>query len=733
MATPSGQNVPMAGQRSILWRLRRLGYVVLVLAVVSVGGIWLALSTIDLPPAKRSMETTFVCDLTIPDSECDFQNSMAHLSAAEERVNVDYEDLPPVLVQAVLSAEDRKFFDHGGIDPVGIGRALYQSVLGDSRSRQGGSTITQQYVKLTYLTSERTLTRKLKEGVLSVKLEGELDKRDILTRYLNEIYFGRGAYGVEAASRAYFGIGVQNLQLHQAAYLAGLIRSPESAEATRDPKEATRRRATVLAGMVTEGYITREQADDAGAVPWVWESVAPDGSPQSQTVLPRPAEKTDLGNVDDAEHGSEYWITLVRQQLRQRFGAGAETQGLRVYITYDPKMQEAAHDAVTETLNQPDGPSGALVAVDDQGRVRAMVGGTDFANNKVNLALGKQGGGSGRQPGSTFKPFALAAFIEDGYSIESPFRSPPTTQFPGVFTEPGKLWSPQNFGKADLGVLSVEEATWKSSNTVYAGMVNLVTPQRVAEMANRLGVSAELDPQYALVLGTEEVSVLDMASAYSTFADRGRHTPPFVIRRVEDANGQVLFEATTDVASTQVIDAEVADTVNSVLAGVLTKGTGVGAAMPTVAAGKTGTTTDSKDAWFAGYTCRLTAAVWMGYEQPEPMEEFKGEEVSGGTFPAKIWRQFMIEATEDDEACEFPETDFGKRVLNQNLAGRRSTTTTTRAGGSSTTGAPTGPTTTAGQATTTTAPRTTTTAAPPTTAAPTTSAAPPTTAAPAAP
>ena len=733
MATPSGQNVPMSGQRSILWRLRRLGYVVLVLAVVSVGGIWLALSTIDLPPAKRSMETTFVCDLTIPDSECDFQNSMAHLSAAEERVNVDYEDLPPVLVQAVLSAEDRKFFDHGGIDPVGIGRALYQSVLGDSRSRQGGSTITQQYVKLTYLTSERTLTRKLKEGVLSVKLEGELDKRDILTRYLNEIYFGRGAYGVEAASRAYFGIGVQNLQLHQAAYLAGLIRSPESAEATRDPKEATRRRGTVLAGMVSEGYITREQADDAGAVPWVWESVAPDGSPQSQTVLPRPAEKTDLGNVDDAEHGSEYWITLVRQQLRERFGAGAETQGLRVYITYDPKMQEAAHDAVTETLNQPDGPSGALVAVDDQGRVRAMVGGTDFANNKVNLALGKQGGGSGRQPGSTFKPFALAAFIEDGYSIESPFRSPPTTQFPGVFTEPGKLWSPQNFGKADLGVLSVEEATWKSSNTVYAGMVNLVTPQRVAEMANRLGVSAELDPQYALVLGTEEVSVLDMASAYSTFADRGRHTPPFVIRRVEDANGQVLFEATTDVASTQVIDAEVADTVNSVLAGVLTKGTGVGAAMPTVAAGKTGTTTDSKDAWFAGYTCRLTAAVWMGYEQPQPMKEFKGEEVSGGTFPAKIWRQFMIEATEDDDACEFPETDFGKRVLNQNLAGRRSTTTTTRAGGSSTTGAPTGPTTTAGQATTTTAPRTTTTAAPPTTAAPTTTAAPPTTAAPAAP
>ena len=721
----------MAGQRRILWRLRRFGYVVLVLAVVSVGGVWLALSTIDLPPAKRSMETTFVCDLTVADEDCNFQNSMAHLSAAEERVNVDYEDLPPVLVQAVLSAEDRKFFDHGGIDPVGIGRALYQSVLGDSRSQQGGSTITQQYVKLTYLTSERTLTRKLKEGVLSVKLEGELDKRDILTRYLNEIYFGRGAYGVEAASRAYFGIGVQSLQLHQAAYLAGLIRSPESAEAIRDPEEATRRRGTVLTGMVSEGYITRSQADDAGAVPWVWEPTAPDGTAQAMTVLPRPAEKTDLGNVDFAEYGSEYWITLVRQQLRERFGAGAETQGLRVYITYDPDMQEQAYDAVTDTLNQPDGPSGALVAVDEEGRVRAMVGGTDFANNKVNLALGQQGGGSGRQPGSTFKPFALAAFIEDGYSIDSPFRSPPTTQFPGVFTEPGKLWSPQNFAKADLGVLSVEEATWKSSNTVYAGMVNLVTPQKVAEMANRLGVSAELDPQYALVLGTGEVSVLDMASAYSTFADRGRHTPPYVIRRVEDSNGQVLFDAATDVTSTQVIDEGVADTVNSVLAGVLTKGTGNAAAMRTVAAGKTGTTTDSKDAWFAGYTCHLTTAVWMGFEQPESMKTFRGKEVSGGTFPAQIWRQFMNEATKDDEACEFPDTDFGRRILNQNLSGQRSTTTIAGTGGSTTTTSEPGPTTTAGSATTTSA-APATTAAPTTTAAPppTTAAPPPTTAAP---
>jgi len=696
----------MASSRSFLWRLRRPAYVVLVLGVVSLGGLWLALSTIELPPAKRSMETTFVCDINVANNDCDFQNSMAKLSATEARVNVNYEQLPPVLVQAVLSAEDRDFFDHGGIDPAGLARAIYQSVLGSSKSKQGGSTITQQYVKLTYLTSERTLTRKLKEGVLSVKLEGELDKRDILTRYLNEIYFGRGAYGVEAASRAYFGIGVENLQIHQAAYLAGLIRSPASAEATRDPKEATRRRRTVLKGMISEGYITQDEADSADAVPWVSSPTDVAGETQTMTILPRPAEKSDLGQVRYSEYGSEYWVSLVRKQLRERFGPGAETQGLRVYITYDPEMQEDAFQAVTGTLSQPDGPSGSLVAVDEQGQIRAMVGGTDFTNNKVNLALGKEGGGSGRQPGSTFKPFALAAFIEDGYSIESAFRSPPTTQFPGVFTEPGKLWSPQNFGKADLGVLSVEEATWKSSNTVYAGMVNLVTPDRVAEMANRLGVTAQLDPQYALVLGTEEVSVLDMASAYSTFADRGKHTPPYVIRRVEDSSGAVLFDAKKDVKSEQVIAEDVADTVNSVLTGVLKNGTGKAASIQVVAAGKTGTTTDSKDAWFAGYTCHLTAAVWMGYEQPKPMKSYRGKEVSGGTVPAEIWRKFMSSATQGDAGCQFPHADFGQRILNQRLTGMRSTTTSsiprdltgttavTAAPGASSTTIPKGPATT---------------------------------------
>jgi penicillin-binding protein 1A len=704
-------------KRSFLWRWRRFAYAALVLGVVAIGGVWAALSTIELPPAKSQSETTFVCDIDVPAGECGFDNSMARLSASEERVVVDYDDLPPVLVQAVLSAEDRNFFDHNGVDPLGIARAVSQDILGNSQSQQGGSTITQQYVKSVYLTSERTLTRKVKEAVLAVKLEQTLDKREILTRYLNEVYFGRGAYGVEAASRAYFAVGVKDLTLPQAAYLAGLIRAPERADATRDPEEATRRRKTVLTAMVEEGYITEDQAAFAGAVPWNSEPTSPTGQPQEVTVQPRAAEHSDLGDVEYKELGSQFWIEWVRSQLRERFGPGAETKGLRVYTSFDPKLQKYAVDAVNKTLDQPDGPVGSLVAVDKDGRIRAMYGGRDYEANKVNLALGSAGGGSGRAPGSTFKPFALAAFVEEGYSTKSKFRAPATTMFPSVFAEPGKLWKPGNYDKGDHGVQSVEEATWQSTNTVYAGIVDTVTPNRLAEMATRLGVRAQLDPVYALVLGTEEVSVLDMASAYSTFADRGRHIEPYVITRIEDADGEVLFDAGTEVEAQQVISEDVADTVTTVLQGVILKGTGTRAGIKTPAAGKTGTTNDAKDAWFTGYTCNLTTSVWMGFEQPKEMKSYKGQAVAGGSFPATIWRDFMSKATAGDAACKYPPTDAGKKILNSNMALSSGSSTTTVPKGATTTTKPgASTTTTPGGATTTTAPKPTTTAPTPPTA-----------------
>lgn len=646
--------------------------------------MWAALNTIQLPPAKRPIETSFVCDITVADGQCGVDSSMARLSAKEERILVDYNELPPVLVQAVLSTEDRNFFDHNGVDPVGIGRALVQDLKGGGGSEQGGSTITQQYVKSVYLSPERTLTRKLKEAVLAVKLERTLDKRQILTRYLNEVYFGRGAYGVEAASRVYFGIGVKDLRLAQASYLAGLIRAPERADATKNPSEATRRRSVTLAAMVEEGYITRAEAVQAGAVPWISSPTGPDGTPQQVTILARASDRSDFAEVAYKEIGSQYWVEWVRQQLRARLGPGAETRGLRVYTTFDPTLQKYATDAVAGTLDQPDGPVGSLVAVDKDGRIRAMVAGSDYGSDKVNLALGTAGGGSGRSPGSTFKPFALAAFVEDGYSVKSRFRAPPTTQFPNVYASQGVLWKPANYDRADRGVLSVEEATWNSVNTVYAGIVDTVTPQRVADMANRLGVRSKLDPVYALVLGTEEVSVLDMASAYSTFADRGSHIEPYVIRRIEDSEGTVLFDAATDVGRQQVVSQGVADTVTNVLRGVVSTGTGKAAAISADAAGKTGTTNDSKDAWFTGYTCNLTASVWMGYEQPRQMKSYKGRTVAGGTFPAAIWKAFMSRATQGDAPCTYPATDAGKKLLNSGLALSSATTTRPAPSGSST-------------------------------------------------
>lgn len=689
--------------------------------VVATGGIWMVLNTIDLPAEVEPIETTFVCDIDVAPGACGFDNAMASLTAAEERVVVDYEQLPAVLVQAVLATEDRNFFDHGGIDPVGITRAVVRDVMGDSTSQQGGSTITQQYVKTVYLTSERTLDRKLREAVLAVKLEQRLDKREILTRYLNQVYFGRGAYGVEAASRAYFGVPVSDLQLHQAAYLAGLIRSPESADAAQDPEEASRRREATLQAMVEEGYITEADAREAASVPWLSGSVAADGSPQVATILPRAEKQADFNNVQDAEIGSEYWLELVREQLRDRFGQGAQAQGLRVYTTFDPRLQKAAYDAIDDVLDTPDAPLASLVSIDDLGRVRAMVAGTDFDASKVNLALGKQGGGSGRPAGSTFKPFALAAFAEQGYSLQSRFDAPRTTSFPGVFSTPGELWKPANYGGSSYGVQTVEEATWRSTNTVYAGIVDTVGPQQLVDMAHRLGVRGDLEPNYSLVLGSGEVSVLDMASAYSTFAARGRHTEPYVITRVEDAAGNVLFDIADEVESEQVISEDVADTVTSALLGVITRGTGTAAGLRVPAAGKTGTTDNNRDAWFAGYTCDFTTAVWMGNDSPTEMV-YQGRKVTGGSFPARIWRSYMLEATDGLEACDFVRADAGEKVLNKRKVPASQTTTTTEP---TTTTAPDEPTTTTepdgegpgGTSSTTapatTAPGSTTTVAPP--------------------
>jgi len=616
--------------------------------VLGVAGAGYLFAQVPLPDAEPPLlQTTFICASDVS-SGCDADNSLAQLSGGVDRVSVTYDQLPPVLVNAVVAAEDRTFFTHRGVDPVGIVRAFWANLRADS-VQQGGSTITQQYVKNVYLSQERTLARKLKEASLAVKVERELPKQEILLRYLNVIYFGRGAYGVEAASRTYFGKSVTDLDLGEAAYLAGLIRAPELADANlplghpdRDAQlaEARRRRQTVLDAMLEEGYINPEEHFLGSNAPF-------DG------VLPR-TRSSNFGRVARPELGTEYFVEYVRHWLVStgRFtDAELYGGGLRVYTTLDFEMQDAAVDAINETLDRPDDPAAALVAIDTQGRVRAMVGGRDFATQRVNLAVGRDGGGSGRQPGSAFKPIVLAEALKQGTPLTTVYDAPARKTFRGA--NAGADWVVANYADAGLGRLDLVEATMKSSNTAYAQLQLDVGVDNTVALARRMGITGELPEVPSLVLGTGSVSVLDMATAYTTFMNEGEHVGPFVVTRVTDAEGTVLYEAPTE--RDRVLPPEVARQVNWALHEVVEAGTGTDARFGQPAAGKTGTTEDYRDAWFVGFTCRLTAAVWMGYPGLETryMDDVHGIEVTGGSLPTEIWRRFMVRATEGLEACEF--------------------------------------------------------------------------------
>lgn len=632
-------------RRSLLWRWRRFLFLVAVVLVAGLAGAGWVLSQVELPPEEPLVETSYVCAADVTEG-CGPDNAIASLSGVEDRISVRYEDLPEVLVQAVVATEDRNFFDHRGVDVVSIGRALWTDIRYRTIA-QGGSTITQQYVKNAFLTDEQTLVRKLREAVMAIELERQLSKEEILERYLNTIYLGRGAYGVEAASRAYFGVSVTELDAARASYLAGLIRAPETADASRDPAEAERRRGVTLDRMVADGYLTAAEAEQIRAVP------------VADLVLPR-ADREVLGRVVGAEYGTEYFIDAVRQQLIDEFGAAAVYGGgLRVYTTLDLDLQRAAFETVTSTLDQPDDPAAALVSLDAEGRVRAMVGGTDFRTSQVNLALGVDGGGSGRGPGSAYKPFALARALLDGIDLGTRYPAPSTAVFPGA--DDGRDWRVTG-GGSPTGEWNLVDATRVSSNTVYAQLMLDLGAPRVNELAAELGVTADVPDVPSVVLGSGAVSVLDMASSYATFMNRGVAHEPVMVIRVTDAEGRVLLRSEPD--GERVLAPDVADRVTYALQQVVRAGTGTRAAVPGVeVAGKTGTTTDNRDAWFVGYSCDVAAAVWMGYPTPDAdgnprfMTDVRGVEVTGGTFPAQMWGEFMVAATAGSAPCSFPSVD----------------------------------------------------------------------------
>jgi penicillin-binding protein 1A len=585
------------------------------------------------------------------------RNEIAIFREFEQSIPVQRGDIPLHLKQAVVAVEDRNFYTHGGVDVRGTFRAFWADVR-NQRFVQGGSTITQQYVKNAYTGRRRTLVRKVREAVLAAQLDRQVDKDEILFRYLSTIYLGDGAYGVGAASESYFRKPVSQLTLSEAALLAGVIPAPSRYTPRGNPAGAEAKRRFVLQRMHQLGYITFEQLSEAHSQ-GIW--LAGSGEPAGPATLVYP--------IVQQQARYPYFADYVRRYLEARFGAAKVFRGgLTVYTTIDSEMQEQAEKTVAAALKGTSPPLDmSLVAVEPlTGYVKALVGGRDFAASQVNLALGKLGGGSGRQPGSSFKPFVLARAFEEGVSPTKVYPAPNEYRIPGCRRQTGCVI--HNYEGASFGRSDLRRGTWKSINTVYAQLVQDVGVKESAELARRMGITTSDpdNPNYGLsfALGAQEVSPLDMASAFSVFAGRGRRAEPTPVLRVDEPGGKVLLD-NQDPAPKRVISELVADNVTDVLRGVITSGTGRAADIGRPVAGKTGTSQEWRDAWFVGYTPTLSTAVWMGYtDRPRPMHGIKGvRNVAGGTIPARTWHDFMVEAVED-----VPVTDFSEPAPIRSLA-----------------------------------------------------------------
>ena len=584
------------------------------------------------------------------------------------RFIIDTTELPDHVRQAVLAAEDRDFFDHEGVSPAGMLRAAWANFTSGT-VEQGGSTITQQYIKNAVLNdSSRTVDRKMKEAILAIKLERRYSKQEILDYYLNTVYFGRGAYGIQAAAGVYFGKDASRLNLHQSAYLAGLIPAPG---AYQKKAAGLARREGVLAAMREEGYIDEER-----------EARAANAKLRFQISKP----------LRSRRQPAAYFLEWLRKEyLYPRFGDCLYRCGLNIYTTIDLEMQREAERAIASALDAKADPEASLVSMTPRGLIRAMVGGHNFQS--VRKARGFNYATDGeRQAGSAFKPFTLLRAYEENISPSSRFSgaSPKTIEDPAC-AGPDGIWQPENYGGSSYGMIDLSQATANSVNTIYAELISEVGPSDVATLVRRFGFSGDgarrkIPAHCSLSLGTLDVSVLEMTRAYAAFAARGALPKATPIRWVAGRGGRCLLgyvppkkmrcKKSVKVQPKQVVDENAVDVLTQSLEGVITSGTGTAAAIGRPAAGKTGTTQDNRDAWFAGYTPQLATVVWMGYPvKPGPdgkpgtsddvsplMQEcgaprrcrpVDGIDVTGGSFPASIWQAYMVAALEGVEIASF--------------------------------------------------------------------------------
>lgn len=563
---------------------------------------------------------------------------LATLDAGENRTSVSLSEMAPAVADAVVAIEDHRFFDHEGVDVRAIARAFRRNAEA-GEIKEGGSTITQQYVRLVMLGRERTVNRKVREAVLAFEIERRLTKEEILERYLNHVYLGNGAYGMEAAADLYFGLDASELSLSQAALLAGLIRAPERYNPLVEPELALRRRNLVLDKMAEYGFAETDRVAAAKGEP--------------------------LGVVEGSDTSRRYpaghFVERVKQFVLddERFGETREARtrllfqgGLRIETTLDPRLQMLAQDAVGRVLVDPEhDPSASLVTLDPRtGEVLAYVGGRDFFGDEphAKFDLASQ---ARRQAGSAFKPVVLAAALTEDIPLSRTYPAPPEIEIPLRGQAP---WKVRNYDGDGGGAMNLVDATVASVNTVYAQLVMDVGAQDVVDLATVLGVRSPLSPYPSAALGTNGVSALDMASAYATFAADGLHAEPTFVRKVTAADGTVLYEAAPQ--RDRVIPAETARQVNAVLEQVVSRGTGVNARIGRPVAGKTGTGEEWRDAWFVGSSPELTTAVWVGFADAErPMVPPTTRAlVTGGLWPAQIWGLFMGAALADTPISEFP-------------------------------------------------------------------------------
>jgi penicillin-binding protein 1A len=628
------------------WWLLLLLTPVVVLLLGSLA-LYIAYARIDLPKTLPPIRTTYLYDRN--------GTPLATLHGVVDRTVIPLSSMSPNIQQAVIATEDHDFYNHPGVDVAGIVRAAYTDLI-KRGTVQGASTITEQVVKNVYAGSyetdpdtglnvyvppERSIQEKIREALLAVKLEKELGKDAILAKYLNTVYFGHGAYGIEAAAETYFGKHASQLTVPESASLAGVLHAPELYDPIDRPYDNKFRRDYALDQMVRYGYLDATTAAKLKA------------KPCCGTVKGGSTERI------AAPGQSEYFVDYVRQQLKAKYGeAKVYGGGLQVTTSLDLRLQRAAENAIKQELPDPKDPAAALVSMDPTtGQILAMAGGRNWTKNKVNFAT--MAGGSGREAGSAFKAFTLAAAMQAGYSLNAYWSGPNSITIrdcPDPTSSDG-YWHPVNAEGAGNYTLAL--ATAHSVNTIFAQVIAQLGPEKVVDMAHALGIRSDLPPVCSITLGSVAVDPLEMTNAYATLADRGMRfwATPFV--EVKSPGGKV--DPSIAQQGQQVIQQNDADLVTYALQGVVRGGTGTSAAIPPfVVAGKTGTANENVDAWFCGYTVQIVTCVWMGWPQGEiPLQNIEGvSSVFGGTIPAAIWRDFMSVAMEGQTPETFVTPSF---------------------------------------------------------------------------